>query len=276
MEFRPGGRWRFVMRGPDGHDYPNRVTYLAIQAPERIVYKHDGDEHGEPVDFENSITFEELGPNRTRVTMCAVFATAAKRQHVADTYNAVEGGQQTMARMAALAERMAAPAPGSAPFTISRVVQAPRELVWRVWTQQEHLAQWFGPKGCTLDVHACELRTGGVMHYGMRWAGQPTMHGKWVFRAIQAPERLEFVGSFADAQGNTIPCPFPGWPREMLTVVTFEPHAGISKGTVITLRTSAHAASAAEQKTFDDHHGSLQQGWGGTFEQLETFLAKLA
>jgi uncharacterized protein YndB with AHSA1/START domain len=58
-------------------------------------------------------------------------------------------------------------------------------------------------------------------------------------------------------------------------VVTFEPHAGKGLGTVITLQTTALGANAEEQRTFDDGHASMTGGWGGTFEQLEAYLAKL-
>ena len=158
----------------------------------------------------------------------------------------------------------------------TRILEAPRELVWKVWTEREHFAKWFGPKGCTLSVERFELRPGGVAHYTMHWQGMGSMGGKWVFRTIEAPARLEFVSSFADPQGNTVRAPFAAdWPLEMLSTVTFEPHAGIGKGTVITLRTSALGASAAEQRTFDDGHTSMTGGWGGTFDQLDAYLAKL-
>ena len=61
FEFRPGGVWRFVMHGPDGRDYQNRITYEEIVRPERIVYRHDGGEDVEPVQFSQTLTFEDLG-----------------------------------------------------------------------------------------------------------------------------------------------------------------------------------------------------------------------
>jgi uncharacterized protein YndB with AHSA1/START domain len=143
-----------------------------------------------------------------------------------------------------------------------------------VWTQAEHLAKWFGPKGCTLSVLACELRPGGSVHYCMRFPGAPDSFGKWAIREVAAPDRLVFLVSFADAQGKTIRATFDAnWPREMLSVVTFEPHAGIGKGTVITVQWSAHEASAVEQKTFDDGHDNMSQGWAGTFDKLVEYLA---
>ena len=61
FDFRPGGVWRFVMHGPDGRDYQNRITFDEIVAPERIVYRHDGAEEVEAVCFTQTVTFEDLG-----------------------------------------------------------------------------------------------------------------------------------------------------------------------------------------------------------------------
>ncbi|MCC7398603.1 MAG: SRPBCC domain-containing protein [Planctomycetes bacterium] len=279
-ELRVGGQWRFTMHGPDGHDYPNLITFLELQAPERIVYKHGGEVDLEPVNFTTTVTIEALPgtPARTKVTLRAVFPDANARDFVIRNYNAAEGGKQTLARLAALAESLAtAGAPGgSAPFRITRVVRAPRELVWKVWTEREHLTQWLGPKGCVLTVEEFALRPGGRVLYTMHWKAAGAMRGKWTMREVQPPERLVFVTSFAGPDGETVRAPFVDqWPLEMLSVVTFEPHAGVGKGTVITLQTTAPGASAAEQRVFDDGHASMTGGWGGTFEQLEVYLAKL-
>lgn len=280
-DLRVGGQWRFTMRGPDGRDYANVVTFVALQPPERLVYQHGGAVEGEPVMFTTTVSIEPLpdAPQRTKVTLRAVFPDAKAREHVIRTVNAAEGGKQTLARLAALAESLAAAAaPGnSEPFRITRVVRAPRELVWKVWTEREHLTRWFGPKGCDLTVEQFDLRPGGRVLYTMHWKGAGAMRGKWTMREVQAPERLVFVTSFADANGETVRAPFADqWPLEMLSVVTFAPHAGVGQGTVITLQTTALLATAAEQKVFDDGHASMTGGWGGTFEQLEAYLATLA
>ena len=61
MEVKPGGVWRFVMHGPDGRDYQNKITYLEIVPPERLVYRHGGDEDLEPVSFQTTVTFAAEG-----------------------------------------------------------------------------------------------------------------------------------------------------------------------------------------------------------------------
>jgi uncharacterized protein YndB with AHSA1/START domain len=96
MDVRPGGVWRFTMRGPDGKDWPNVVTYEEVVPPERLVYVH-GD--GEVPDmFRTTVTFEDRA-GKTALTMRAVFKTAAAREQVVREVGAIEGAQQTAARL---------------------------------------------------------------------------------------------------------------------------------------------------------------------------------
>ncbi len=99
IDVRPGGVWRFVMHGPDGTDYENRITYDEIVPPKLLVYHHGGGDDVEPVQFRTTVTFEDLG-GRTRVTMRGVFPSVEERNRVAEKYGAVEGAQQTFARLA--------------------------------------------------------------------------------------------------------------------------------------------------------------------------------
>jgi uncharacterized protein YndB with AHSA1/START domain len=96
MDFRVGGVWRFMMHGPDGTDYPNRVVYREIVKPQRLVYDHSDDSPNPSIAFKATITFEDVGA-QTKVTLHSVFPTAAARDAVAGF--AVEGGKQTLARL---------------------------------------------------------------------------------------------------------------------------------------------------------------------------------
>ncbi|HEY6702231.1 MAG TPA: SRPBCC family protein [Pseudolabrys sp.] len=99
FDFRPGGVWRFVMQGPDGRDYQNRITFEEIVAPERIVYRHDGGDDVEPVQFTQTVTFEDIGNEQTRLTWHGTFPSAAERTRVIREYGADKGLMQTMARL---------------------------------------------------------------------------------------------------------------------------------------------------------------------------------
>jgi len=96
---RPGGVWRFVMHGPDGRDYQNRITFEEVVKPERIVYRHGGGADVEPVQFQTTVTFEDIG-GKTRLTMHMLFPSAAERDRVIKEYGADKGLVQTLARLA--------------------------------------------------------------------------------------------------------------------------------------------------------------------------------
>ncbi len=99
FDFRPGGIWRFVMHGPDGRDYQNRITFDEISPPERIAYHHGGGDDVEPVEFKTVVTFEDLG-GKTKLTMRGIFPSAEARARVIREYGADKGQVETLARLA--------------------------------------------------------------------------------------------------------------------------------------------------------------------------------
>ncbi|TGM58426.1 SRPBCC family protein [Leptospira adleri] len=98
MEVKPGGVWKLIMHGPDGTDYPNRITYIEVIKPERLVYKHGSDMEDHPGDFHVTVTFEEEN-GKTKLTMISLFQTAAARDEVVEKYGAIEGMNQTLNRL---------------------------------------------------------------------------------------------------------------------------------------------------------------------------------
>jgi uncharacterized protein YndB with AHSA1/START domain len=158
-------------------------------------------------------------------------------------------------------------------FIISRIFDAPRDLVWKAFTEPERMKQWWGPKGFTVIVSKMDLRAGGSYHYGLRGPDVSAMWGKMVYREITPPERIVFINSFSDEAGGVTRHPLHMlWPLEMLTIITFEEQPGGK--TKFTVRWSPHKATAEEQKTFDDNHTSMRGGWTGTLDQLEAYLAR--
>ena len=99
MSVTPGGVWRFVMHGPDGRDYKNKIIFTEVVKPERLVYRHAGEDETENVRFHVTVTFEAQGP-KTLLTWRLTFATAKEREEVATKYGAVEGARQTLERLA--------------------------------------------------------------------------------------------------------------------------------------------------------------------------------
>jgi len=167
----------------------------------------------------------------------------------------------------------AAPKAPVADFVTSRVVAAPRDLVWKAWTEVERMKQWWGPKGFKVFHANLDLRPGGEFHYGMKSPDGHDMWGKFVFREISAPSRLVFLSSFSDPEANVTRAPFPGreWPLRMLSTITFAERDG---KTEITVRWAPFEATAEEQASFDGMRDSMTGGWGGTFDQLGDYLSK--
>jgi len=104
MSVTPGGIWRFVMHGPDGRDYKNKIIYTEVVRPERLVYRHAGEDEHEDVRFHVTVTFEAQG-RKTLLTMRSVFATAQERDDVVEKYGALEGARQTLERLAQHVEK---------------------------------------------------------------------------------------------------------------------------------------------------------------------------
>jgi uncharacterized protein YndB with AHSA1/START domain len=99
FEFRVGGEWDFTMHGPDGTDYPELIFWTDIVAPERIVFLH-GESRDDPDAFESVLTFapEDVA---TRIELHTVFHTSALRDEAVEKFGAVEGGRQTLGKLAA-------------------------------------------------------------------------------------------------------------------------------------------------------------------------------
>jgi len=157
-------------------------------------------------------------------------------------------------------------------FVIARIFNAPRQRVWDAWTQPEMLGRWFGPKGSTTTVLRSELRPGGMFHFRLEAPDGGRMWARFVYREIAPPSRLVWVHSFADERGELAHSPFGGsWPMEMLTTVLFEEAGNATK---VTLRWAPIQPTAEELRSFTDTKPSMRDGWGGSFEQLDTLLAQ--
>lgn len=160
----------------------------------------------------------------------------------------------------------------STDFVISRVFDAPRDLVWKCLTDPERMKEWWGPTGSTIVSSKMDFRVGGTYLGAMSAGGGPVMWAKFVYREIAAPERLVWVHSFSDEAGGLTRHPMsPTWPLEMLTTVTFDDEPGGK--TKVTLSWSPLNATTEEQATFDAAHDGMRGGWGGTFERLDAYLA---
>jgi uncharacterized protein YndB with AHSA1/START domain len=158
-------------------------------------------------------------------------------------------------------------------FVITRTFNAPRDLVFKFWTDPEYFKHWWGPKGCTIGTCKMDLRPGGSVLYSMRMPGGPEIWGKFVYREILPPERLMFVSSFSDENGGITRTPLSGaWPLEIENTLSLSEQFG---KTNLTFLGSPINATPQEWNAFESHLESLHQGFSGTFDQLAEYLAKV-
>lgn len=269
MEVKPGGIMRFMMHGPNGMDFPNKIVFKEVEKPSRLFYSHGSDDDNDPGMFETMVTFEEKN-GKTLLTMRAIFASAEERDKVVKEHGALEGGNQTVTRLEAFLYTLS----DDNAFIITRQFDAPRNIVFKVWTEAEHLKHWWGPKGFDIEVKKLDFRPGGIFHYCMKAASGQTMWGRFKYQEIVSPEKIVFVNSFSDEEGNIKPAPFGDikFPLEVLNIFTFTEQDGKS---ILTLRAGPVNATEEEMAVYKNFHGSMQQGYGGTFEKLADYLSEL-
>lgn len=185
MDFRVGGVWRFLMHEPDGKVWKNWICYDEISPLSRLAYAHGG-ESDEP-EFHVVITFERQGA-ATWVTMRSVFPTAAALAELKKS-GAVEGGQQTLERLSQWLPELAGDIERRS-LIASRVFDAPGALVWRAFSEAEHLSRWWGPKGFTDTTTLFEFRVGGRWHHVMHGPNGATYPNESVFVELMPPSRV--------------------------------------------------------------------------------------
>lgn len=162
----------------------------------------------------------------------------------------------------------------AAPFRISRVLEAPRALVYQVNTEAEHLAKWMGPEGFRAIHAAMDFRVGGTYHYGLEGPGGMQMWGRQVFLEIIPNEKLVLIQSFSDKDGGVTRHPMAvTWPLEMLATTTFE-DAGPGQ-TKLTISWHPYNSDEAGNAAFDGARAGMEKGFGGTLAKLEVYLAQL-
>ncbi len=101
-DLRVGGQWKYTMTGPDGKVWPNLITYTEVTPMDRLAYDHGDWEN--PKMFEGSLTFSDVEEG-TLITLRTLFPTKEARDFVIEQHGAIEGGKQTLGRLAEYLER---------------------------------------------------------------------------------------------------------------------------------------------------------------------------
>jgi len=159
------------------------------------------------------------------------------------------------------------------PFTVTRVFNAPVELVYKVNTEVEHLKKWFGPAGTKVIQFKMNFKVGGINLYGLEIMPGVEMWGKQTYVEIVPNQKIVLIQSFSDKDGNITTHPMsPTWPKEMLSTTTFEAEG---KQTRVTISWHPHNSDAVGENTFDTSRESMTGGFKGMMDTLETYLGGL-
>jgi uncharacterized protein YndB with AHSA1/START domain len=267
MDVRPGGVWQYVMHGPDGTDFPNRIKYTEVVEPERLAYEHGGSAEGEPVNFVVTATFEDVG-GKTKLTLRSLFPSVEALAFVVEKYGAAEGMVQHIDRLAEFATEQAGTRtnaltvslPSDLEFRLTRTFDAPRDLVWEAVTKSEHVVRWFGPRGSKVADCQRDFRPGGAWRMVLVTPDGKESPFKGVFREIVRPERVvqtfiydvDFIRDF-----------------EAVETMTLTEYSG--KTTIaVTVRHQT-------QEARDGHlYSGMEGGAGQSYDRLEELLATMA
>jgi uncharacterized protein YndB with AHSA1/START domain len=159
------------------------------------------------------------------------------------------------ARTSAASTRPVASAapPSERVLVLTRVFDAPPNLMFKAWTEPEHLVRWWGPHGFTMPSCKMDLRPGGAFRYQMRSAEGTDHWLQGTFREIDEPKRLVLTWAWEDDGGK------PG--HETLLTVTFADYNGKTKLTM-------HQAEFETESARDAHN----QGWTGALERLAAYV----
>jgi uncharacterized protein YndB with AHSA1/START domain len=193
IDVREGGAWRLVMHGPGGKDYPGEFRFVEIAGPERLVL-----EHVTLPKFRLTVLFEDIA-GKTKITFRQLFDTPETYRSLKPL--ALPSNEQIFDKLTA---ELAAMGAGSHEMLMSRVVMAPRELVWKAWTDPEHLAQWWGPRGYSSPRCEVDLRVGGKLRIDMQNPDGSVRPMIGQFLEIVPPERLVFTAMPLDPSGKPL------------------------------------------------------------------------
>lgn len=154
-------------------------------------------------------------------------------------------------------------------FFFVQTFDAPKEAVFRAFSTAEALNAWWGPAETENSVVRLDFRPGGTFHFKMV-AGGTVSYGRFHYLRIEPNELLEFTNAFADEEGNVVPAPFPmPFPEEIHYRITFREEKG---KTVVSLTGRPVNATPEQEESFRSIHDSMQEGFGGTFDKLVSYL----
>lgn len=265
-DLRPGGQWAYTMHGPDGTDYPNKTVYHEVEECSKLVYDHGGNDDRPPL-FRVTVLFSETA-GKTRMVMTMALATAEEAARTREFIKKANGNS-TWDR---LAEHLAK-ASGKEQFVINRSFDAPIDVMFEMWTNPEHIAQWLPPTGFTMEFLQSKTEAEGKTFYYMTNSKGVEMYGRKQMLEMQAPDRLVYTQQFCDKDENISRHPLaPTWPETMLTTVQLTEEGPDRTRVTVTWETYGDVTKE-ELEVFIQSRVGMTMGWTGSFDKLDAYLA---
>ena len=154
-------------------------------------------------------------------------------------------------------------------LVITRQYKHSPERIFDAFASPEALGAWWGPAGIGLNVLAHDFKPGGKFHYTMEM-GDQLSYGIMEFISMERPKEIQWLNSFSNESGNKIKPPFAAeFPLEIHNKITLEAN---EEGTLLTITGTPFKATEAEIAFFEGMLESMNQGFNGTFDQLEQYL----
>jgi len=243
MDVKPGGNWEFIMHGPDGKDYKNKSIFREIIKYKRIVYEHITGPR-----FQTTIDFTAQG-KKTLLEWRMVFETIEERERTVKTFKADIGLKQNIFKLEGYLRR----ASSEKEMTLTRIINSPREIVFRAWTDPEQLEKWWGPKDFTNPICNIDATPGGEILIHMQAPDRTVYPMAGEFHEILEPEKLVFTSAALDKDGNRL--------FEVLNTVIFSDENG--KTTI-----SLHAAVSNITEEGRPYLDGMNEGWAQSIDRL--------
>ncbi len=263
-----GGSWRFIQSDPEGKKYAFHGVFHEVSSPVRYIrtFEFEGLEEKGHVSLETA-TFVVVPGNRTRVVIKSVFQSVADRDRMIQS-GMEKGVNEGFERLDELLEK--SNSSGENGLVITRLIDAPRELVFKAWTDPEIVKKWWGPEGLTPPVVTIDLRKGGGYLFSVE---DPAGNRYWnggVYREIHAPDHLVFLNYLADGKGNKLNPAECGmdksFPKESLVTVTFDEEKGKTK---LSIRYEPPSSETVREAMV---RSGMIEGWNSSLNKLQRLI----
>jgi len=249
MEVKKDGAWDLIMHGPDGTDFKNESIYKEVVKYKKLVYDHVSGPK-----FQFTVTFTEKG-NKTFISIQMLFESAEEKENIIKVFKADIGLKQNIYKLEGYLRKISS----EKEMKLTRIINAPRELVFKAWTDVKQLEKWWGPKGFTNPVCDVDSIPGGAILIHMKSPDGTIYPMDGEFHEIVEPQRIVFTTAALDENGNRL--------FEILNTVTFMNEGGKTK-------LSLHAAVSNISDAGRPYIDGMNEGWNQSIDRLEGLVSK--